>query len=187
MGVGPVLQTKPKSLFVGPTALGTTRTAAVTVTNVGLDPKGTSPLLLTDVHLEANDGSWSVRGGAMTVGPPGASVDLPVSFTPRSTGISQATLVIGSNDGLRPRVEVPVAASGRDLLPCTLSVSPGSPVDFGAQRLFQPIVGGFELKNQTADDCIVGEPAIVSGGPAFRWPGGSSPRAAPFRPAGGCR
>jgi hypothetical protein len=174
-GIGPVLQTKPKSLFVGPAALGTTRRSLVTVTNVGFDPQGTVPLVLTGVRLENNDGSWTVQGGAMTVGAPGASVDLPVSFTPSATGISQATLVIESNDGLRPHVEVPVAAAGRDLLPCTLGISPGAPVNFGAQRLFSPVVGGFELTNRTADDCIVGEPAIVAGAPAFRWPGGVVP------------
>jgi hypothetical protein len=183
-GIGPVLQAKPQSLFVGPAALGTTRTAAVTVTNVGLDPQGNAPLLLGDVRLENNDGSWSVRGGAMTVGAPGASVDLPVSFAPTRTGLSQATLVIESNDGLRPRVEVPVAANGRDLLPCTLGISPGVPVDFGAQRLFAPIVGGFELTNRTADDCIVGDPAIVSGAPAFRWPGGVVPAGRTLPPGG---
>jgi hypothetical protein len=57
-------------------------------------------------------------------------------------------------------------------------------VDFGAQRLFQPIVGGFELTNQTTDDCIVGDPAIVSGGPAFRWPGGVVPAGRTLPPGG---
>lgn len=183
-GIGPVLQAKPRSLFVGSTALGTTRTAAVTVTNVGLDPQGNDPLLLTGVWLTSNDGSWSVQGGAMTVGAPGASVDLPVSFTPRTTGMSQATLVIESNDGLRPHVEIPVAANGRDLLPCTLDLSPAAPIDFGAQRLFSPIVGGFELTNRTADDCIVGDPAIVAGAPAFRWPGGVVPSGRTLPPGG---
>ena len=31
---------------------------------------------------------------------------------------------------------------------------------------------GFELTNTIGDDCIVGDPALVTGGPAFRWPGG---------------
>ncbi len=183
-GVGPVLEAKPRSLFVGPAALGTTRTAIVTVTNVGLDPQGNSPLLLSDVHLENDDGTFSVQGGPMTVGEPGASVSLPVSFTPRTTGPAQATLVIESNDGLHPRVEVPVAANGRDLLPCTLSVLPGVPVDFGAQKLNWPVVTGFELVNRTADDCIVGEPAIVAGAPAFRWPGGVVPAGRQLAPGG---
>jgi len=174
-GIGPVLQALPKSLFAGATALGTTRTAPVTVTNVGVDPKNVVPLVLTGVWIDGNDGTWAVQGGAMTVGPPGASVDLRVSFTPITTGMSHATLVIESNDGMHPHVEVPLAAIGRDLLPCQLAVLPGNPVDFGAQRVFVPIVEGYELVNQTADDCIVGEPEIVSGAPEFRWPGGIVP------------
>jgi len=174
-GIGPVLQALPKSLFVGATALGTTRTAPVTVTNVGVDPKNVVPLVLTGVWIDGNDGTWAVQGGAMTVGPPGANIDLRVSFTPITTGVSHAALVIESNDGLHPHVEVPLAAIGRDLLPCKLAVLPGNPVDFGAQRVFVPIVEGYELVNQTADDCIVGEPEIVSGAPEFRWPGGIVP------------
>ena len=183
-GIGPLLQTKPKSLFVGPTATGTTRSAAVVATNVGFDPRQVAPLILTAVYLDKNDGTWSVQGGARTVGAPGASVDLMVSFTPTATGLSQATLIIESNDALHPRVEVPLAAIGRDLLPCTLEVTPPPPVNFGLQMLFTPTVEGFELTNRTADDCIVGEPTIATGGPAFRWPGGVQPAGRTLPPGG---
>jgi len=183
-GIGPVLQARPRSLFVGSTALGTTRTANVTVTNVGVDPRLTMPLAITALSIEGNDGTWSIGAGPMMVGGPGAKVDLPISFSPVRTGMSQATLVIESNDALHARVEVPLSANARDLLPCNLSVTPAQPVDFGAQRLFQPIVEGFELTNGTADDCIVGEPTIVSGAPAFRWPGGVVPNGRTLPPGG---
>ncbi len=175
VAMGPVLQPTPKALFVGPAALGTTRNAAITITNVGLDPDNDSPLLLSDARIEGNDGSWAVRVDSMNVGEPGASTQAHIAFTPQSVGLSQARLVLESNDGLHPRVEVPLAATGRDLLPCTLEVQPAGPIDFGLQKLFTPSVQGFELTNTTADDCIVGEPAIVSGGPEFRWPGGVVP------------
>src|SRR5437588_524164 len=61
-GIGPVLQALPKSLFVGGTALGTTRTAPVTVTNVGVDPKNVVPLVLTGVRIDGYDGTWAVQG-----------------------------------------------------------------------------------------------------------------------------
>jgi hypothetical protein len=183
-GFGPVLQTKPKSLYVGPAALGTTRSSAVVATNVGLDPRQNAPLQLTAVYLDRNDGTWTVQGGARMVGAPGASVDLVVGFTPRAPGLSQAVLVLESNDALKPRVEVPLAAMGRELLPCTLSLTPAAPVNFGLQRLFTPTVQGFELVNTTSDDCIVGEPDIVSGGPAFRWPGGVRPAGRTLPPRG---
>src|SRR5438105_2069051 len=116
-GIGAVVQARPKSLFVGATAIGTTRSGVVTVTNVGVDPKQVAPLALTAVSIDRNDGTWAVLGGPMMVGEPGAKVDLQVSFTPRVRGMSQATLVIESNDGLHPRVEVPLSAIGLDLFP----------------------------------------------------------------------
>ena len=58
-------------------------------------------------------------------------------------------------------------------------------MNFGLQRLFTPTVEGFELTNRTADDCIVGEPTIASGGPEFRWPGGVQP--AGVQPSAGTR
>src|SRR6267142_2658701 len=183
-GTGPWLQMKPKSLFVGPAAIGTTRTSTVTATNVGYDPARAAPLALTAVYLGKNDGTWSVQSGARSVGAPGASVDIAVSFSPATPGFSQATLVIESNDALHPRVEVPLSAIGRDLLPCALEVTPASPVNFGLQKLFTRVVGGFELANRTSDDCIVGEPSIVSGAPAFRWPGGIVPAGRTLPPGG---
>jgi len=51
-----VLQARPKSLFVGATAIGTTRSGVVTVTNVGVDPRQVAPLALTGVWIDRNDG-----------------------------------------------------------------------------------------------------------------------------------
>src|SRR6267142_205866 len=45
-GTGPRLLVKPRSLFVGPAAIGTTRTSTVTATNVGYDPARAAPLAL---------------------------------------------------------------------------------------------------------------------------------------------
>ena len=63
-------------------------------------------------------------------------------------------------------------------------MTPASPVNFGLQKLFTRVVGGFELANRTSDDCIVGEPSIVSGAPAFRWPGGIVPAGRTLRSLG---
>src|SRR6267142_274691 len=73
-GTGPWLQMKPKSLFVGPAAIGTTRTSTVTATNVGYDPARAAPLALTAVYLGKNDGTWSVQSGARSVGPAGRTL-----------------------------------------------------------------------------------------------------------------
>jgi len=182
---GPVLQVTPRSLFVGPAALGTTRNSFVTATNVGLDPQAVAPLVINNVSVVASDPAWTLGTATpLTVGEPGAGAAIRISFTPQHVGLSQAKLVIDSNDALHPHLEVPLAATGRELLPCTLDTQPGAPVNFGTQKLFTPAVQGFELINTTADDCIVGDPVLVSGGPQFRWPGGVVPAGRTLPPGG---
>jgi hypothetical protein len=185
LGMGPVLQVQPKALYVGPAALGTTRSAFITVTNVGLDPKRTALLTIDNVSVLSADPAWTLESPTpVQVGEPGGSTQIRFSFTPQQPGMSQATLVLDSNDGLHPHVEVPLTALGRDLLPCQLNLSPGNPVDFGPVKLFTPSVQGFELFNATRDDCIVGDPQIISGAPAFRWPGGVAPAGRTLPPGG---
>jgi hypothetical protein len=173
-GTGPLLQATPGSLSAGAAAVGTTRTATLSIGNVGLDPDGRNPLELTSVRVEAPAGDWSVQETRAAVGGPGSQVSLHLSFTPRSAGASAATLVVESNDARRGHLEVPLRGLGRQLSPCTVSISPAAPVDFGATPVFQPSVQGFELVNAGADDCIVGD--LVLDGDGFAWPGGDAPR-----------
>jgi hypothetical protein len=106
------------------------------------------------------------------------------SFRPTREGMSQAMLRIDSNDGLHPAIDVPLAALGRQLPPCIPTLQPGSTVDFGPTPLFHPTVQGLELYNTTADDCIIGDPVLTSGGPAFHWPGGVAPSGRTLPPGG---
>jgi hypothetical protein len=184
-GIGPVLQASPRSVFVGPTALGTTRSSQIVITNVGLDPQQAWPLTVSDISVISDDPAWTLDTSTpISIGEPGGQATVRFSFTPTHAGLSQATLAISSNDGLNPVTRVPIAANGRNLQPCTLDVSPGTTLDFGPTRLFAPSVQGVELTNTTADDCIVGDPVIVSGGPAFHWPGGVAPSGRELPPGG---
>src|SRR5439155_6933998 len=131
------------------------------------------------------DPAWSLDTGTpIEIGEPGGQATVHFSFRPTHAGTSRATLVIASNDGLNPETRVPIAANGRELPPCVLEVSPGTMFDLGATRLFNPSVQGVELTNTTGWDCIVGEPVITSGGPAFRWPGGNPPSGRELPPGG---
>ncbi|HUJ25538.1 MAG TPA: choice-of-anchor D domain-containing protein, partial [Myxococcales bacterium] len=175
-GTGPVLQASPRSVYVGAAAIGTTRTGQILITNAGYDPDGAAPLVISNVSVISPDPDWVLLTPTpITVGAPGATATIRFYFTPQQAGLSQVILGIDSNDAVHPVVQVPVSGEGRELKPCALSVSPASPVDFGPVKLFSPSVQGFELTNVTGDDCIVGDPVLVSGGPAFRWPGGVAP------------
>src|SRR5207237_1209557 len=54
-GYGPVLSAKPVPFDVGPTAIGTTRTKKLVLTNVGLDPTQADPLIITGITLQASN------------------------------------------------------------------------------------------------------------------------------------
>lgn len=186
-GFGPVLQVTPRSVFVGATALGTSRPGTLTLTNVGLDPQKIARLRVNNISVVSTDPAWSLDTSTpIDVGEPGSSAAVKIRFTPKQEGLSRMTLVIDSNDAMNPRIEVPVAALGRRLPPCALSVAPAPPpVDFGPTPVQSSTVQGFELTNVTspADDCIVGDP-VLSGSPAFRWPGGVAPVGRTLPPGG---
>ena len=187
IGIGAVVQTTPKSFFLGPTLTGTTRSGSITITNVGLDPHQTTPLRISNISIVSSDPSWTLQTATpIDVGEPGASATVQFSFKPQTAGMSQAVLVIDSNDGLHPEVKVPLAALGRDLQPCTLQITPaGASYDFGPTQVGHSTVEGFELVNTTtpADDCIVAD-AVLSGSPAFSWPGGVAPDGRTLPPGG---
>src|SRR5207248_1272634 len=112
----------------------------------------------------------------------GGTGTIVVAYSPTVARIGTATLVLSTNDGLHPTLRVPVSALARDLAPCQVSILPGNPVDFGAVKTFDQTVQGFELVNEGQDDCIFGDPEIISGGPAFYWPGNVPPAGRQIKP-----
>ena len=178
VGMGPVIDSRPHSWFLGPVALGTTRTANISILNVGLDPHQTSPLAITSATIVSSDAGWAVTAPAAqswVVGEPGSSANVQVAYSPAAAGDSRAILRLQSNDGLHPSFEVPLSALGRDLPPCKVAIAPSTLVNFGYVPLFHPSTQGFEIVNQGKGDCILGDPTMISGGPAFHWPGAVTP------------
>ncbi len=177
-GFGPMLAVTPAKLVDVAAILSTTRSETITITNTGLDPKNALPLTIASATITGPGAAdWKVTTPALPwiVGAPGTSADFEVSFSPSGVGVSSATLVLESNDQLHRSLQVSLDGLGRDLPPCQLHVAPGVPVEFGLVPVGQPSTMGFELVNDGSDDCIFGDPKIVSGGPAFRWPGGTAP------------
>jgi Abnormal spindle-like microcephaly-assoc'd, ASPM-SPD-2-Hydin len=185
-GYGPVIDVRPNPLDLMAASIGTTRPKKLFITNVGLDPTGAAPLVVQRITMNGDPTIWSFSSPALpwTVGAPGTQGIVTVYFTPRVPQQENATLVIESNDGLHPSIEIPVTALGRLLPPCRVTVYPSTTVDFGLDRIFHPTVQGYELVNSGNADCIFGEPDIVTGGPAFRWPGGEQPTGRTLPPGG---
>ncbi|MFL5367772.1 MAG: choice-of-anchor D domain-containing protein [Myxococcales bacterium] len=186
-GYGPVLSAKPVPFDIGPTAIGTTRTKKLVLTNVGLDPTQADPLIITGITLQAaNPQAWSFSapGTPWRLGEPGATGQMVIGYSPAVAGPDNATLTISTNDALHPTTTVQLTARARDLAPCQVRILPNNPVDFGVAKLFDQTVQGFELVNDGPDDCIFGDPEIISGGPAFYWPGNVAPVGRQIAPGG---
>jgi Abnormal spindle-like microcephaly-assoc'd, ASPM-SPD-2-Hydin len=185
-GYGPVIDARPDPLNLEAASIGTTRPKKLFLTNTGLDPTGAAPLVVQRITLNGDPKVWSFSAPAVpwTIGAPGAQGIIIVSFTPQVEGQENASLVIDSNDGLHPSIEIPITALGRLLPPCRVTVYPSTTVEFGRQHIFYPTTQGFELINTGGDDCIFGEPDIAIGGPEFRWPGGAEPAGRTVPPGG---
>ena len=185
-GYGPVINAQPNPLDLEAASIGTTRPKKLFLNNVGLDPTGAAPLVVQRITLNGDPTIWSFSAPETpwTVGAPGAQGIITVSFTPQAPRWENATLVIESNDGLHPSIEIPVIALGRQLPPCQVAIYPSATVDFGRNWVFHLTTQGFELINSGGEDCIFGEPDIVIGGPEFQWPGLVQPRGRTLPPGG---
>jgi hypothetical protein len=189
-GVGAQLDPRPPALVIGPAVPDTTRSRALTVANVGFDPQGNQPLVITGIAVESVDDaqSWSFRAPPLpwTVGEPGQTGTLQVDFSPHGAGVSHANLILASTDPLHPRTAVRLTSWGRILAPCTPRIEPGGiggTVEFGAVRVGHPSTQGFEIVNVGREDCILGEPTLT-GAPSFGWPGGWAPGGRQLPPGG---
>ena len=183
-GIGPMVDSNPRSKFLGPVALGTSRGAAITIGNLGLDPRQVAPLLISSVALKSPVAGWSVTQPALKTLEPGETAQVQVQFAPQATGPSRAVVVLRTNDALNPSLEVPVSAEARKLAPCKLALNPGATLSFGAVPVNHPTTQGFELTNAGAEDCIVGEPVLSASGPGFHWPGNIVPGGRTLAPGG---
>ena len=171
-GYGPVIDARPNPFDMEAASIGTTRPKKLTITNIGLDPTTAAPLIVRNISLRGDPQfSFSAPPLPWRIGPPGSSGVVTVGFTPKNEGFVNATLVIDSNDGMKPSFEVPIKALGRQLKPCQVTIYPSSTVEFGLAPVFHPTTQGYELINSGDEDCIFSEADFVSGGPEFHWPG----------------
>jgi hypothetical protein len=183
---GSQLTTSPQG-FEGFAALtGTSRPTTLTLTNTGLDPKGLRPLVISEASLQGPDAaSWSMQLPALpwTVGAPGAQGLVQLRYSPTAAGAGTASLVLRSNDAMHPSVTIPLDGVASDLPPCQAQLAPAA-VDFGNVGIGRPTTAGFEIANVGASDCILGDPVLTRGEPAFHWPGYVAPLGRTLPPGG---
>ncbi len=125
--VGPTLEVTPAAVTFAPTAVGGEGDRVVTLRNTGNAPltfpaapkvvEGAEDALaelgLRDVLQPVDCGTGDPRaGGPLTRLLPGGCATVTVTYQPGNLGTDTGTLVLHSDDGHRPEVDVPLAATG---------------------------------------------------------------------------
>lgn len=160
-GPQPEIRTIPRQLSFGVVNVGTTATLQLTLAN-----DGAAPLKINTAAIEGPDRKlFALPGPAPTVIKAGQAAVLAVSFTPAAAvaGGHRSTLVIESNAGNDPRLEVSLfgtgAISNLRVVPDQIAFNPSPlaptlPPGLGSQR-------GFNIYN-------VGTVALTIAGSSFQ-------------------
>ena len=86
--------------------VGKKATKTIKITN-----NGTGDLVITLSGLEETD--FRIQGSSSVTIKPKKTYSLKVLFTPQSTGLKTATLLIGSNDPDTPILDIPLSGIGQ--------------------------------------------------------------------------
>lgn len=103
----PEIGVNPGSVDLGRLLLGESSSAQVTVSN-----SGNETLLINGISLTGSDASEFTQTNNCTTVAPDQSCTIDLAFTAGAVGVSNAQLVIASDDPENPAITVPVTAEG---------------------------------------------------------------------------
>ena len=120
----PAVQATPASVDFGTLPLGSTATTTVTISSVG-----SANLTIRGVSLASGRAGFSLSTVPATpfVLPPGASVDIEVSFGPPASGPSADELRVDSDDPNAGLLDIPLRGAGAVAVGPVTSLRVGSP------------------------------------------------------------
>ncbi len=108
----PAIVVTPAIIGFGDTYVGCDFTSVIGVANVGTADLSIHTLDFTSAGTDLSfDPNESVNGALPWILPPGGSADVSVSYVPRDERPDDGRLTVGSDDPLRPLVEVPQTGS----------------------------------------------------------------------------
>lgn len=168
IGGGAEIKVTPPSLDFGRVPLGSRPHLFLTISNIGVDA-GAPPL---EVNVFPAPGSsqafgtdWVPEDGNL-VPAGGEPLQIPIWYEPHSgslTSRDEGRIVVTSNDGSQPTIEIPVFGQAYDAPPCEgLVITPES-LDFGALDENRGAVLSFTIRNTGNEVCIMRDLDITSG------------------------
>jgi HYDIN/CFA65/VesB family protein len=160
---GPKIEVTPAMLNFGNVAIGTTSKKRIIVQNTGYGPLTISNVDPDGARVGAFTSDFS--GGASIQA--GMSKIIEITFRPTLVGSVTSTVVITSDDGTHPTLDVGVTGSGVNLPPCNYTLSPTT-INFGIIQVLHATTQGLRIDNNGTNDCLVNDVTIVPGSsPAF--------------------
>jgi hypothetical protein len=159
-----IVKVDPSALDFGEVSPGGQATRTFTIANHGGDA-----CHIAGFGLAPSSDPWFALGPqvpAALVVKPGERSTVAVTFNPATASVPldrAATLVFGTDDPSRDRVDVPL--TGRVLTNCTLAVAPNA-IDFGHVALGNASSASVEITNVGDGACEIGGVAIAKGSDA---------------------
>lgn len=162
-GGGPKISVAPSPLSFPRTGVGMTIEKNLSLRNVGHDPGGNRPLIVSDVYVSSG-AEFRIRDSRGEPPPyelgVGEARTFHVSYQPMSAGTATGEVTFESNDAQFPQLRVPLHATGIELGPCTYSVVPHQ-LDFGAVSAGGRARLAFSIRNQGENPCAVANPRLT--------------------------
>jgi hypothetical protein len=154
LGVGPSIKVNPEAMGFPRTAVGLTVQKSLSIRNVGLDPTGQHPLIITGYSVTSG-ADFAVTGPALPLTLAASRGQyLQISYAPVAEGVLEGSLLIQSNDPLRPMLVVPLHGSASKLGDCTYKIVPPS-LDFASVAIGSQAQLSFAVRNVGTTDCAV--------------------------------
>jgi hypothetical protein len=164
-GGGPVILCSPLGLDFGNNAVGITSTLSVLCTNIGQNVPGQP-----DANLFIGDPPTSVSGLALQKGDTpfnlafdepfpaeglvaGKSTKINVTYAPWAGGTDSDTLVISSDDSVRPKTNISLVGTAKILPDCDFTLNPASGLAFGHVEVGSSAILPFQVVNNGTDEC----------------------------------
>lgn len=148
-GIAPALCVRPGvTVEFGDVDTGTTATRPVTLESCGLEP-----LVITagSVFDDARDEFGATLPSFALTLPPGATQEVPVTYSPDDFGDDEGFLIFQTNDPGSPRARVRLSGRG---VGCELAAVP-SPVQFGSVSTLGRTSRTVQVQNRGVGECTV--------------------------------